>query len=50
MNQGKGQNPMNTKDNLVSSSELRAYAVTDQKSEGRKTGEDFHPKNNRTAF
>ena len=50
MNQGKGQNPMNTKDNLVSFSELRAYAVTDKKSKGRKTEEDFHPKDYRTAF
>lgn len=41
---------MNTKDTLVSPPELRAYAVTDQKSKGRKTEEDFHPRDDRTAF
>jgi len=41
---------MNTKAAPVSSPELRAYAVTDINSNGRKTKEEFHLKDNRTAF
>jgi dGTPase len=41
---------MNTKDASVSFPELRPYAVTDQNSKGRKTEEDFHPEDFRTAF
>lgn len=41
---------MNTKDASVLFTELRPYAVTDQNSKGRKTEEDFHPEDYRTAF
>ena len=41
---------MNTKDASVLFPELRPYAVTDRNSKGRKTEEDFHPYDYRTAF
>jgi len=41
---------MNTKNTSVSLHELRAYAVTDRNSKGRKTEEAFHAEDFRTAF